>query len=140
MDQKNKFKELNQNAFAIFTKLFSEDASANSEIEELSRKSFEIAQRWDELEEKRLEVFYSNKENRKNWINPKYPDSPLNNVNDTDVYISRSEYGNQYWVVPMSIDDTPILATFLEIDDNNFIFTKDKIQKFKIKSILLNNN
>lgn len=58
MDQKNKFKELNQNAFAIFTKLFSEDASANSEIEELSRKSFEIAQRWDELEEKRYRRLY----------------------------------------------------------------------------------
>lgn len=138
MDQKNNnFAEMNQNAFIIFTKLLTDE---QQNIEELSEKSFKIAQKWDELEEKRLEVFYSNKENRKNWINPKYPDSPLNNVNDTDVYISRSEYGNRYWVVPMSIDDTPILATFLEIDDNNFIFTKDKIQKFKIKSILLNNN
>ena len=138
MNEKNKFNELNKNAFAIFTKLFAGD---DLKIKELSKKSFEIAQKWDNLEEERLKIFYSDERNRSDWIKSIDKYQPLSKRRNEDVYIGESEYGNKYWVLPiLASTRTPIFATFLEIDEGDLIFSTDESPSFKIKEILVNNN
>lgn len=138
MNEKNTFNELNQNAFAIFTKLFTGD---DSKIKELSTRSFEIAQKWDDLEEERFKVFYSDEDNRCDWIKSEYAYRPINKHDNENIFIGEAEYGNKYWVLPILANfRTPIFATLLEIDEGDLVFTTDEFPRFKATEILLNNN
>lgn len=116
-----KFNKLDEKAFKIFLNLIKSDTTGE-DVSILSTNALEIANAWQDNEQNRKITFYGDKENRNDWIKGEY-DSALNNVNQGDlVNLHPEHYGNKYWVIPEALEETPILATFSDIDDNFYIF------------------
>lgn len=109
-------------------------------LSELSQQAYKIAQTWFDLENERLQLFYSHKENRLDWYrNKTMPNENVAlNINPCDIGLGTEHYGNYYWVTSCD-SDTPMYAEFVEFDDGFYMFRDPKSvnDKFKINSILI---
>lgn len=133
------FKKVDNFAKDVYLTFIKEKSPLSSEKEllsEFSQQAYQIAQTWFDLENERLQLFYSRDENRVDWKTPTDKNNALR-YNDCNEYISPEHYGRYYWVTKHS-DNTPVYAKFVDLDDGFYKFKDPKSNNiFLINSILI---
>lgn len=131
------FKKIDNFAKHIYLTLIEASGIISSEdlkLPEFSKEAYKMAQTWFDLEDQRLELFYSCEKNRLDWYVEKTNVALKFNP---DFGITTEHVGKDYWVTRNS-DNTPVKAILFDIDDGFYLFKDPKSEKrFKINSILV---
>jgi len=133
------FEEIEQTAlkFALAEFQGSMSADHSPSIMAINENAINMAIEWHSGKTKRLEVFYSDLNNRKDWIKKQYGrviKQDIDNINGELIKHKR------YWVMPHdTLDDKPIYAEFISYDGDLAEFTIDgKFGSFYAKEIKTN--
>lgn len=122
------FEELEKTALRFALTMSQDDVS----MLEVSERSIELAMQWHEHQPTRMKMFYSNPENRKDWIK-----ASTNKISVSDVGIGFLEKETSYWIIPVG-ENFPIFTKLISFDGPDAEFeTLDKKGSYYAREILV---